>query len=457
MMSNKPTHKKQALSPSKVLALGFLGIILLGTLLLSLPIASERGVSISPMQAAFTAASAVCVTGLTVVDTANSFSLFGEVVILCLIQIGGLGFMMFATTVLVLTKRRISLRNRILLHETMSMPGLSGTVRAVLRFMLIVFAVEFLGAVILSIQFIPRFGVSKGIYYGIFHAISAFCNAGFDLFGSAGSLSQFHHAPLVLIPVTLLIITGGLGFAVVADLISHGTQHKKLQLHTKVVVVMTAALLLLGTVFFALTEWHNPNTLAGQDATIPSKLLNAWFQSTTSRTAGFYSFDQGQLREGSKFATTLLMFIGASPASTGGGIKTSTLFVILVLLRSVFKGTGDVNAFKRRLPLVLVRTVLSVFLISLVLLSFGAILMSFFEEGRGHGFLDLVFEEASALATVGLSTKGTANYSMGSKIWLMLLMYFGRVGPLTMMLSFSNRHANQLTGIRYAEDNILVG
>ncbi|NLX82496.1 MAG: Trk family potassium uptake protein [Clostridiales bacterium] len=445
------------MSPSKVLALGFLGIILLGSLLLLLPIAAEEGVTIAPLQAAFTAVSAVCVTGLTVVDTASSYSIFGEIVILCLIQLGGLGFMMFATTVLVLTKRRISLRNRILLHETMSMPGLSGTVRAVLRFMLIVFAVEFLGAVILSTQFIPRLGFGKGLYYGIFHAISAFCNAGFDLFSASGSLSQFHHAPLVLVTVSLLIIAGGLGFAVVADLISHGTQHKKLQLHTKVVVVMTASLLLLGALFFALTEWHNPHTLDVADATIPSKLTNAWFQSTTSRTAGFYSFDQAQMRDGSKLMTILLMFIGASPASTGGGIKTSTLFVLLVLLRSVFIGYSDVNAFKRRLPLVLIRTVVSVFLISLALLGFGAVLLSFFEEGRGHSFLDMLFEEVSALATVGLSTKGTANYSSGTKIWLMMLMYFGRVGPLTMMLSFSNRHANQLPGIRYAEDNILVG
>ena len=453
----KTSQRKNPMSPSKVLALGFFAIIACGTLLLALPIAAEKGRHISLMQAAFTATSAVCVTGLSVLDTASSFSLFGELVILVLMQLGGLGFMMFATSVLVLTKRRISLRNRILLHETMSMPGLSGTVRAVLRFMGLVFAVELTGALILAIRFVPSMGIARGLYYGVFHAVSAFCNAGFDLFGSAGSLQAFHHSPLVLITISLLVIAGGLGFAVLADLISHGSQYKKLQMHTRVVVLMTAALLLSGMAFFAITEWNNLGTLNQPGATVPGKLMNAWFQSATTRTAGFSAFNQDALRDGSKLLSIVLMFIGASPASTGGGVKTSTLFVLLVLVRSVFLGNSDVNTFHRRLPLVLIRTALSIFIISLSLLVLGAILMSFAEEGRQMNLLDLLFEEVSALATVGLSTKGTANYSQLSQLWLMLLMYLGRVGPLTMMLSFSSRHANKLPGVRFPEEGILVG
>ncbi len=446
-----------SLSPAQVLALGFLLIILTGSALLSLPVAAEPGVSINYLQALFTATSAVCVTGLTVVDTATSFSLFGEVVIISLIQLGGLGFMLFATFVLVLTKRRISLKNRILLHETMSMPGLTGTVRTSLRFMLIVFAIEALGAVILAAQFIPKLGFAQGLYFGVFHAISAFCNAGFDLFGAAGSLTQFSSTPGVLYTIGFLIIFGGLGFAVIADVVNHRFRFSGLHLHSKAAVFMTAALLVLGTLFIALIEWNNPATLAKAGSSALDKANNAFFQSVTTRTAGYFSFPQQHMYDAGKIGSIILMFIGASPASTGGGIKTTTFFVILVLIRSVFYGSSDVNAYKKRLPLVLVRTALSIFLISFGLLVLGSVLMSIFEQGKGISLLDNMFEQTSALATVGLTSAGTANFSVFSKLWLILLMYFGRVGPLTMMLSFQRRSAGHTQGVRYAEDNLYVG
>lgn len=446
-----------SLSPSQVLALGFMLIILTGSLLLMLPVAAEPGVSINYLQALFTATSATCVTGLTVVDTATSFSLFGELVIISLIQLGGLGFMLFATFVLVLVKRRISLRNRILLHETMSMPGFSGTVRTSLRFMLIVFAIEAIGALFLAIQFIPKMGWSKGIYYGAFHSISAFCNAGFDLFGAAGSLTQFSHTPAVLHTIAFLIVFGGLGFAVIADVINNRLGFKDLHLHSKAAVVMTLALLLFGAVFIAAIEWNNPLTLAGNGSGVLDKINNAFFQSVTTRTAGFCSFQQGSMHDAGKIGSIILMFIGASPASTGGGIKTTTFFVLLVLLRSVFYGSVDVNVFRKRLPLVLIRAALAIFLISLGLLVFGSVLMSVAEQGKGITLLDNMFEQTSALATVGLSSVGTANFSVASKIWLILLMYFGRVGPLTMMLSFQRRSTGYTHGVRFAEDNLYVG
>ncbi len=445
------------MSPSKILALGFFAIIFTGALLLLLPFAAEPGVRITPLQALFTSTSAVCVTGLTVVDTASSYSLFGELVILSLIQLGGLGFMLFATSVLILSGRRISLRNRILLHETMSMPGLSGTVRTTIRFMLIVIAVELAGSVLLAIRFVPMFGFWKGTYFGFFHAISAFCNAGFDLFGAAGSLTQFQDDPHVLMTISSLIIVGGIGFAVLADLMHTRFRARKLHLHSKIVLATTAALLLAGSLLFALIEWDNPATLAAPGADAPQKILNAWFQSVTTRTAGYFSVQQSGLRNASKLLSSFLMFIGASPASTGGGIKTSTFFVLIVLIRSVMRGKEDVEAFRRRVPASLIRTALSIFFISLSLLAAGSVGMSLLEQSRGFSTIDLLFEEASALGTVGLTSAGTANMTHPTQVWLILLMYFGRVGPLTMMISLTARNSRKLSGIHYPEEQLIVG
>lgn len=448
---------QRPINPAMILAAGFLIIILAGTGLLLLPFAAEPGVRISPLEALFTAASAACVTGLTLVDTAGAFSLFGEMVILCLIQLGGLGFMLFATSLLVLSGRRISLRNRVLLQETMSMPGLAGIVRNSLRFVLIVFGIELAGAMLLAIHFVPRLGPSRGAYFALFHAISAFCNAGFDLFSSANSLTAYVDDPLVLLTVTALIILGGLGFAVLADVLDKGRQPGHLALHSKIVLLMTGILIAAGTAYFALAEWNNPATLALPGAGAPQKLLGAFFQAVTPRTAGFYALPQEGLRDASKVVTALMMFIGASPASTGGGVKTSTLFVLVAIIRSVLAGREDVNAFNKRLPLVLIRTALSIFMLYLALLFAGAVLMGLAEQPRGFGMLELVFEEVSALGTVGLTAAGTPRLSVYSHVWLILLMYFGRVGPLTMMLSVSARHASQKSSLRYPEEGIIVG
>lgn len=443
-------------NPAKTLAVSFLLIILFGAGLLMLPIAHEPGVIITPLQAVFSATSATCVTGLMVVDPAAAYSLFGEIVLLCLIQLGGLGFMLFATSVLVLAGRRVSLRSRVLLHDTMSLPGLSGAVRNTLRFVLIAFGVEILGAMLLSIHFIPRLGAARGVYFAVFHAISAYCNAGIDLFSTAGSLTTFVDDPLVLLTFVGLIVLGGLGFAVLADVLDKGRRPRRFALHTKIVLVTTVFLLVSGTLFFMLAEWNNPMTL-GAGRGLGDKLLNAFFQSVTTRTAGFYSVSQSGLTDASKMVTTLLMFIGASPASTGGGVKTSTLFVLLAIIRSVLAGRDEVNAFGKRLPLVLIRTALSIFLLYLALLFGGSVLMGLLEQPRGFSMIDLVFEEVSALGTVGLTAANTPTLTRPSQIWLIVLMYFGRVGPLTMMLSITRRHAGYKTGVRYPEEEIIVG
>jgi trk system potassium uptake protein TrkH len=450
-------RKRRPMNPATLLVVGFLVIILFGAGLLLLPVAAEPGVTITPLQTLFTATSATCVTGLMLVDTAAAFSLFGEIVILCLIQLGGLGFMLLATSLLVLSGRRISLRNRVLLQETMSMPGLSGTVRNTLRFVLIVFGVELAGAALLSLRFVPRLGVARGIYFGVFHAISAFCNAGIDLFSTANSLTTFVDDPLVLLTIAGLIILGGLGFAVLADVMDKGRTPARLALHTKIVFVMTGILIVLGTAYFALAEWHNPATLAIEGAGPGQKLLGAFFQAVTPRTAGFYALQQGGLRDASKVVTTLLMFIGASPASTGGGVKTSTLFVLVAIIKSVLAGREDVNAFNKRLPLVLIRTALSIFMLYLALLFAGSVFMGLIEQPRGFSMIDLVYEETSALATVGLTAANTPLLTPYSHVWLILLMYIGRVGPLTMMLGITARHARRTNTLRFPEEGIIVG
>ena len=457
-MSAQDVRPKAPRSPNqaKTLAESILLIILFGAGLLMLPIAHEPGVIITPLQAVFSATSATCVTGLMVVDPAAAYSLFGEIVLLCLIQLGGLGFMLFATSVLVLAGRRVSLRSRVLLHDTMSLPGLSGAVRNTLRFVLIAFGVEILGAMLLSIHFIPRLGAARGVYFAVFHAISAYCNAGIDLFSTAGSLTTFVDDPLVLLTFVGLIVLGGLGFAVLADVLDKGRRPRRFALHTKIVLVTTVFLLVSGTLFFMLAEWNNPMTL-GAGRGLGDKLLNAFFQSVTTRTAGFYSVSQSGLTDASKMVTTLLMFIGASPASTGGGVKTSTLFVLLAIIRSVLAGRDEVNAFGKRLPLVLIRTALSIFLLYLALLFGGSVLMGLLEQPRGFSMIDLVFEEVSALGTVGLTAANTPTLTRPSQIWLIVLMYFGRVGPLTVMLSITRRHAGYKTGVRYPEEEIIVG
>ncbi len=448
---------KAGMSPAKVLAIGFFAIIMTGTLLLMLPISNKSGRWLGFLEALFTATSATCVTGLTVVDTFSTYTIFGQAVTLCLIQVGGLGFMLFATMVLVAVGRRISLRNRMLLRETMSMPGLSGGVRTTIRFMWIAFSIEILGTILLSLRFIPLYGASKGLYFGMYHAISAFCNAGFDLFGTAGSLQAFYRDPLVLLTVSFLIILGGLGFTVIADYADHARHPHNLSLHSKIVLSTTGVLLVGGFIFFALIEWDNVLTLARPGAQAGDKLINAWFQSVTTRTAGFFSFDQGKLSDGSKFISSVLMFIGASPASTGGGIKTSTLFVVVMVLRSIVAGREETNAFGKRMSTNIGRTAQSILFMYLTLIVSGALFLSIVERNAGFSFLDLLFEEASALGTVGLSALGTPNLHIPSKLLLIALMYLGRVGPLTIMLTLNHPGTNGACAIRFPEERIIVG
>lgn len=449
------THR--TIRPERVMALGFLPVIALGTLLLALPAASQSGQSIGVFNALFTATSAVCVTGLVTVDTGTTFSALGQGVLLLLIQTGGLGFMILATMVFMALGRKFTLRDRMLIKEATSADSLSGLLRVTRSYTFLTLQVELIGAVLLATRFVPRFGLGKGIWFSVFHAVSAFCNAGFDLFGDFSSLTHWCNDPVVILTISVLIILGGLGFSVVFEALRDIRHAQRLSLHAKVALVMSGALLMLGTAFYALVEWNNPGTLASTAISgAGSKVMNAFFQSVTMRTAGFNSVPLDRLREGSKLFSVVLMFIGASPASTGGGLKTTTFGAVLLITLSVVRGQKDVNVMGRRLPTDLLRRALAIMTIFMAFLFVG-ILAIVLSEREGKGTVDLIFEATSALATVGVSAAGTPKLTLASKAVLLPMMYFGRIGPMTLALALAKRKGNANQHIRYPEENLMIG
>ncbi len=446
---------QRSIQPERVMALGFLVVIALGAILLSLPVASASGKSIGLNNGLFTSASAVCVTGLVTVDTGTTFSLFGQIVLLCLIQVGGLGFMIFTTLIMAAVGRRITLQDRVLIRESMNATTLYGLVQLTGWYGLLALGIEGIGAVILATRFVPLYDWGKGIWYSLWHAVSAFCNAGFDLFGGFRSLTVFAHDPVVLLTVSALIILGGIGFAVMLDVMHQRFRFSQFTLHTRIVLVLTGALLAVGTLFFALVEWSRPETLdAGMNA--GEKLLNAFFQSVTMRTAGFNSIPLDQMHDSSKLVSVLLMFVGASSASTGGGVKVTTIAVLLLTVLSVLRGEEDITAAKRRIPVQLVRRALAIVVFYILILLGGTIALSLI-EGDAYSMLDLLFETTSALATVGVSSIGTPNLKPLSHCVLVPLMYIGRIGPLTMALALASRQGRTKTKIRYPEETITIG
>ena len=437
-----------------ILALGFLAVILLGTVLLALPAASRSGKGIGLFDSLFTATSAVCVTGLVAVDTGTTFSVFGQIVLLVLIQVGGLGFMVFATMIMVALGRKISIRGRMLIRESMNGASLSDLGRLTWLYLLLSIAIETVGTVFLSIRLVPLLGWKHGIWMALFHAVSAFCNAGFDLFGNYASLTAFSGDPLVLLTVAVLIILGGLGFAVILETLRNRQGFRSLTLHTRIVLLTTLGLVLTGTVFYWLAERSNAETLAGFGE--GEKILNAFFQSVTMRTAGFNSFDLSRFRDGSKLFSSVLMMIGASPASTGGGIKTTTFAALVLLMLSVVRGENEVNVARRRLSTDIARRALAVAVLFLTTLVTGTLIISFIENGR-FPLADILFEASSAMGTVGVSAIGTPNLHPASRAVLLPMMFLGRVGPLTLAFAVAKRQGRIKTLSKHPEERIMIG
>ncbi len=437
-------RRTRRLSPPQIIALGFLAVIFIGGILLSLPVSSADGESLPFENALFTATSAVCVTGLVVYDTGAVYSVFGQIVIMLLIQIGGLGFMTLAATLFLIVRKRITLRDRLIMQEQYNQFQLQGLVKMTLHILALTLAIELIGAIMLAVSFIPMYGWGRGIYFSIFHSVSAFCNAGFDILGLGASLVPVNSEPIIILTISVLIILGGLGFGVLVDILKV-RRFSKFSLHTKVVLVCTGLLLLSGFLLFYVAEIGNSKTLGGMSA--GDGVMNAFFHSVTLRTAGYDSIGAGNLHDSSKILSVIFMFIGASPASTGGGIKTTTMFLLIMLVYTIVMNKDEVVAYKHRIPHQLVLKAIAIVIISLFVVLLSSVLLSIFEQDNpntaSYDYVDMLFESASAFGTVGVSTGMTGSLTLPSKILLMITMFIGRIGPLTHKISLSRHYSPQ--------------
>ncbi|CEG34921.1 TrkH family potassium uptake protein [Peribacillus simplex] len=423
---------KNLLDPPKILVLGFVILILIGSYLLTLPISTESGNGLSFLDALFTATSATCVTGLVVVDTGSTFTTFGELVILTLIQIGGLGFMSFATFFFFLLGKKISLKGRLLLQESLNNLSMAGVVRLVKRLLIFTAIIEGVGALILSIRFSFGMPTGKAIYYGVFHSISNFNNAGFDLMGEFRSLTPYVSDPFVTLTVVFLITFGGIGFIVMNELYEYRDTHR-LSVHTKVVLMTSLILTITGAILIFLFEFGNAKTL--QPLSFMGKTLSSLFQSVSPRTAGSNTLNIPDLTQ--PLLIIFLMFVGASPGSTGGGIKTTTLATLVGTVWSQIKGKGDVVLFRHRIVSETIFKALSVTFIGVFMVSIISILLTITESGTD--FLMILFEATSAFATVGLSMGLTPELSPVGRLLIIFTMFAGRVGPLTLAFAIAMR------------------
>lgn len=440
------------ITATQIIAAGFALVILVGTLLLMLPVSSATGAPVDAFDALFIATSGTCVTGLSVLDVGTRFSVFGQVVLLLLIQVGGLGFMAVTTLFQLLVGRRIGLRERMILKESLNEDGVGGIVSLMRWALTSTFTIELAGALLLATRFVPLYG-PIGLYYAVFHSVSAYCNAGFDLIGLGQSYLRFQRDPVILITTMLLIVFGGIGFAVQRDICRSRFNFSKFRLHTKVVLTMTVAMIFGGAAFLLAAEWANLGTFGGMP--VPVKGLNALFQSVTLRTAGFATVDQALLTNAGKLFGSIWMFMGAAPASTGGGIKVTTFAILLLLIRSTAQGKGEVSAFKRTIPRDLVRRAVALAMICLCALMASTLLLCVTEPYRS--LADILYLCASALATVGLSPFDCAQMTMLSRAVIIALMFIGRVGPVTLMLALAHRQNSANDVLRYPEDRMMIG
>ncbi|WP_334076127.1 MULTISPECIES: TrkH family potassium uptake protein [Paenibacillus] len=436
-------------SPPQVLVLGFAAIILLGSFLLMLPVSSTTGESLPWIDALFTATSATCVTGLVVVDTGTYFSTFGQVVIMLLIQVGGLGFMTMATLFSLVLKRKISLKDRLLLQEAMNQNTMEGIVRLIRKVLLYSLIIESGAALVFAIRWSFDMPLGRAIYYGIFHGVSMFNNAGFDLFGEYRSLTQYVSDPVVNFVAMFLIVSGGIGFIVVSDLIEF-RKRRKFSLHTKVVLSMTTALILVGALVIFIFEFTNPKTLEplGWDG----KFLASFFQSVTPRTAGANTLDIGALRQATQFFIIILMFIGASPSSTGGGIKTTTFTILVGAVISMIRGRSDLVLFRYRLAQERIFKAVTITMLALFLVVAVAMVLSTTEDAS---FLSILFEATSAFGTVGLTMGLTGKLTVMGKIIISFTMFAGRLGPLTLAYALGPQQGKEL--YRHPEGKMIIG
>lgn len=452
-------YDKKHLSPAQILLIGFAVLILLGTLLLTLPISSKSGNFTPIPDALFTATSATCVTGLIVLDTGTYFSTFGQVVILALIQIGGLGFMTMAIMMSIFIKRHITPRERLLTAQSLGLSNAGGMVKLVKRILVGTFSIEAIGAAVLATQFIPIFGLGKGLYYGIFHSISAFCNAGFDLLdgtsgygGGFSSMVSLRGNYVIGTTIMLLIIIGGIGFIVWDDIVNFITEKKRFSVYSKFILALSISLILGGTLILLICEWNNKSTIA--DMSIGDKIYSCLFQSVTTRTAGVDMINNAAMTEPSKLVSIILMFIGGASGSTAGGIKVATFGILIFATVSVLRGQNEMVVCKRAISRETIIRALTVSIIDLAAVIFVALLISVVD---GFGIIESLYEAVSGIATVGLSLGVTPNLSTVCELAIILLMFFGRVGIITITYSFLLKRSRRKNLINYPDINMMVG
>lgn len=441
------------LSASQIIPLAFAMIILVGSLVLSLPAASRSGVSCGFLPALFTATSATCVTGLVQYDTWSQWTALGQIAILCMIELGGLGFMSAASLFIFLLRKKVGLQQRMVIAQALSLNQMGGAVRLQKTVLLGSIMIQTAGALILFFRFLPEFGIRTAAWWGVFHAVSAFCNAGFDVFGSISpgiGMIAFQNDPVVCLTLGALICVGGLGFFVWEE-VARLHSWRKFSTYTKLVLVVSVSLVLGGTAAILILEWNNPATLGNMP--VWQKLLNALFQSITVRTAGFASVNQGVLTEGGKAVSMLLMFIGGSSGSTAGGIKTVTFLALIVFIWARIRGRSTVTLHKHTIPEKQVMDAMTLSLVMFGLTIFGGI---FICATSPVGLTEGLFESVSALATVGLTTGITTSLSIPAQLLIILYMFFGRVGILTISLGFLMGNQAQ-ERYRYANTNLLIG
>ena len=440
------------LSQSQLIALGFVSVILIGTAFLMLPIASRGGQSTDFLTALFTAVSSCCVTGLVLVDTATHWSFFGQLVIIVLIQIGGLGFVSIGVLFSIVLRKKVSLRARSLIKESTNSLSVGGVVKLTKKILFITFICETVGAVLLSFRFIPEFGILRGVWFSIFHAISAFCNAGFDLmgrkYGAYNSLSAYSSDFLINIVIMLLILIGGIGFIVWDDITKHGLNFRKYRLHSKIVIFASVMLFVIPTLIFFITE----QTTVLSNMGFSHAVLVSAFSDVTARTAGFNTVDFKFFSDAGKMVFIIIMFIGAGSGSTAGGIKMTTFFVLLAQVRANVLNKKITEVFNRTISndIVVRAATISTINISLILVS--AIVINYIDK---INILDLLFEVTSAVSTVGVTTGITRDLNVISKSILIILMYLGRVGGLSFALSLT--HNKNQVKLRNPVEDISIG
>ena len=447
------------LRPVQVILLGFLITILIGSVLLTLPIAAKSGQATPYIDALFTATTSVCVTGLVVETTVEHWSLFGQAVILLLVQIGGLGVVTITTGMFFALGKRITLGNRMLIQESLGLNTLTGLVPLVKRILIGTGVIEGIGAILYATQYIPEFGVGYGIWAGIFNSISAFCNAGMDIVRD-DSLRSYVTNPVINFTTMGLIVLGGLGFIVWKDLwlglkkivkekVSVRRTVEQLKFQTKIVLSVTAFLILFGTILIFIFEYHNPATMG--NLSLPQKIQASLFQSVTTRTAGFETVAQGALTDASSLVSMFMMIIGGSPTGTAGGVKTVTFAILIFCVVSVAKQENSITLFKRRVPQNLLSKALAIIVINLIVLMTSVLLLLVFDYGT---FMDSCYECVSALATVGLTKGLTPNLTIAGKVIIIITMYLGRVGPISMAIGFPQKNKKKM--VMYPEQDLIL-